>query len=945
LDAAAFAGYKAGIELAEQHFRRGQFESALDRFQALLRGRLDGALAAGSALENDADVVVVDRAAHLASLFGMHDAADSLLEGIAVAARGADNSYLAVYASLKRLHLALAHGRLQDAQNQLLALSWMLGDIRDIDFSAAGLDAWEALHHWPGIDPPGRKVLLASFYLAAGRLLSALGQYGDALGALERGRIHCGAGSPDLARRTLPALILASAAAALEAGRLDQARKTLASAEGIDRVRNPGYRVEWLECLGKLHLLAGEYGAALQCFEEVLALARAGRFRHALVVGAINLAHIRILLNQTAAAAEVLAVALAQAQALRDHAAELRARMLLGLARRRGKSLAEGVAIAPSVSEMWGVPVEPGGDDTPAEQDPAALPQPSGYLAFFEDRALGVQWRLGHRDADAAAAQLARLDPVFAATDSGLVRLRMRVLHGMVAYYRGDWAGAEAHLEWARGEARAMALRPELWQITRVLAWSKIRLGRGSDEVKALSREADSLLESLTQSLQGAERAFFLVNKWTAEEEALAAEIDELVAQRAQYLAARWYRKPLAYWALLQRVHRLMWRLDRHKTLLAKRVLSGAGEKDGAGAAPSLAQRLLGSARQRATLVFHVLPDRMLVICAHGLRLDFGVSPVTRLQARNLVRRWHAAAARGEQSAAAELRRVAKQLGAALQIPGMLDRLGKRIGALRIVPDDVLHGCPFAALEYRGRYVVERFALSMGFESMPGASRDAAQPGATALLFGVSAGNRDFPPLPGVRDELLRIAPVLAAQRWRATQIGDESAAKGELLSLLPGASLLHIACHGTFEPDRPEQSGLVLIAPGGKAETLSLRELSNLDLRHLRHATLSSCWSADNFVLPGRWIIGLPETLCRAGAGSVLASLWPVPDQLTVAFAERFYRHLAAHPRERALQLAQIDCLRGSLEKPAGEDLPDVPYWAGFCLYGDPGSLGARGP
>jgi CHAT domain-containing protein len=375
-----------------------------------------------------------------------------------------------------------------------------------------------------------------------------------------------------------------------------------------------------------------------------------------------------------------------------------------------------------------------------------------------------------------------------------------------------------------------------------------------------------------------------------------------------------------------------MWRLDRHKALLARRVLSGAQAADSP-PAPSLVRRLLGASRRRATIAFLVLPDRVLAICAHGLRLDFGVSPVTRLRLRELVGRWHSLAAR-RKLPPAELREVASELEAALQLPAMLDRLGKRVGALRIIPDDVLHGCPFAVLQHRGRHLVERFALSLGFESMP-RERAAAEPSGEALLVAVTAALGRLPALPGVRDELDRVAPVLAASRWRVTRLSDERASKAGLLTLLPAAGLLHIGCHGIFAPDRPDESGLVLMARRGRGETLSVRELSGLDLRRLEHATLSSCWSADNFVLPGRWIIGLPETLYRAGCGSTLASLWEVPDRVAAEFTERFYRNLETHPRDRALQLAQIDCLR------AYRDLPGVPpYWAGFCLYGDPGWL-----
>jgi len=78
----------------------------------------------------------------------------------------------------------------------------------------------------------------------------------------------------------------------------------------------------------------------------------------------------------------------------------------------------------------------------------------------------------------------------------------------------------------------------------------------------------------------------------------------------------------------------------------------------------------------------------------------------------------------------------------------------------------------------------------------------------------------------------------------------------------------------------------------------LSARELSRLDLAGLRQIVLSSCWSADSFVLPGRWVISLPSVLLYAGARSVIASLWEVDDLATGRLMESFYRRMKAGER-----------------------------------------------
>ena len=101
---------------------------------------------------------------------------------------------------------------------------------------------------------------------------------------------------------------------------------------------------------------------------------------------------------------------------------------------------------------------------------------------------------------------------------------------------------------------------------------------------------------------------------------------------------------------------------------------------------------------------------------------------------------------------------------------------------------------------------------------------------------------------------------------------------------------------------------------------------------------TLSACWSADNFVVPGRWIFSLPETLCRAGARSVLAALWEADDRIVDAFMRRFYANLTHLSRAEALREVQLACLRNQLH--VGIDTSDPIVWAGFYLFGDDRSL-----
>jgi CHAT domain-containing protein len=165
-----------------------------------------------------------------------------------------------------------------------------------------------------------------------------------------------------------------------------------------------------------------------------------------------------------------------------------------------------------------------------------------------------------------------------------------------------------------------------------------------------------------------------------------------------------------------------------------------------------------------------------------------------------------------------------------------------------------------------------------------------------------------------------------------------DAADRATLLRLWPLLAFVHLSGHGTFAADRPSQTGLVLLPRPGRRELLSLRDLSGLATPHLRHVTLANCWQADNYALPGRWALSLPASVCRAGAGSALACLWPIDDAVSGAFFAHFYTSLARGlRRDEALRQAQLACRAGSLGV-AGVAHPF--FWAGFVLHGEAGPL-----
>ncbi len=993
---------EAGAQKAEDAWRRGDFAAALQHYSMAVSERLTNIEVGvdGSVKLKAADFVVFERLSDLARLFGHAEEADALL-AIAIEQIGAaGNRYWADLLLIKRVDLALGRGCLRTAQSLLNSLHPSIGHVTQISFTDTGLKAWERRCQWSNADERDRVTIFALLYFVLGRMLAALGQYGQAEEALQHGLAHAKSeNAKELAKKSVAPLELALVTTLLEKGELQRAATRLNKFDGqAHKKKRPAIFVQALELQGKLDLLAGEFGAALACFRQVRDLCVQSGFARASVAATLNLAHALIFLNQTLDARRHLQLIHEYAERSGDLAAVARAEWLMRLASSRAQSLADGVSIAQTVTEQWGF--SQADQLSQAEQsatagappetrsfaggiNPLDLPQSDNYLAFFEERALGFHWLLGRRDFSACAAYLVLLQKIFAHTDSLLIKLRLHVLSGLLAYYLDDFAQAEKVLTAAQPELRRLCLLPELWQVQRLIGWCRLKLGRDATMQEALATDNAHLLGVMAGTLEQEDRSFFLLNKWTAEEEELAARINQLSRMKTALAAAPWYQRLRLGWQLNVQLDELLHTIDRYRDMTAQWATRApaAGQAAATGVRQQqlkdirperrLWRRLWRSKRGHATISFLVLPDRVLFVRRSRFKLKFGVSPATRVEVRELVRQWHEIIAQitqerarglglqpdeatgpGEDAAALitvltnEAREVSERLSVLLQLPSVFDSLPRSTRALTLALDDSLHGFPFAAIMHRGRYLIEHYALAFAYRDDDEQEAVRAAPKCSALLVGASRGGGDWPELEAVSEELDSVAGWATGRKLAVQRLDDATPTyaapdKATVLSTLPQSTVAHIACHGLFTPDQPSQSGIVL-RPAQQPDVLSVQELSALDLTNLRHITLSACWSADHFILPGRWVISLPETLARAGAASVLGCLWLVDDRIGKAFMTQFYQHLNKHTRAEALRRTQLACLRGNLKiAPTPDQVAAAPdtaqpiFWAGYQLYG----------
>ena len=109
--------------------------------------------------------------------------------------------------------------------------------------------------------------------------------------------------------------------------------------------------------------------------------------------------------------------------------------------------------------------------------------------------------------------------------------------------------------------------------------------------------------------------------------------------------------------------------------------------------------------------------------------------------------------------------------------------------------------------------------------------------------------------------------------------------ALSELPRLLADGDALHLACHAETDVQEPLRSHLAM---GG--EFLTAAELMSRRSVRMRLAVLSACETAlRGTELPDE-AVGLSAALLEAGAAGVVASLWRVPDQGTLALMSRVY-------------------------------------------------------
>lgn len=208
-----------------------------------------------------------------------------------------------------------------------------------------------------------------------------------------------------------------------------------------------------------------------------------------------------------------------------------------------------------------------------------------------------------------------------------------------------------------------------------------------------------------------------------------------------------------------------------------------------------------------------------------------------------------------------------------------------------------------------------------------------------------------FLPLPGTANEAQAVAPQLAKLAGAKPAIYLQEKATEKVVKSFKSPRVALFATHGFF--DRGSRSihpllrtGLALAganstataffnnpknqrAANGNDGILTALEVVGLDFRGTQLVMLSACETGLGTVHRGQGIAGLHQAFRLAGAKSVAATLWQIPDKQTALLSAEMFKQLAAGKRPtEALRVAQLSMLNGN-----GSQHPF--FWAAFTISG----------
>ena len=193
----------------------------------------------------------------------------------------------------------------------------------------------------------------------------------------------------------------------------------------------------------------------------------------------------------------------------------------------------------------------------------------------------------------------------------------------------------------------------------------------------------------------------------------------------------------------------------------------------------------------------------------------------------------------------------------------------------------------------------------------------------------VANRRREFGPLIANKKEVNAIADYFSART-----IEGQAATKEAFLKNAPRYQVIHLATHAKANDKKGEYSYLCFAeTPGDTAQSnrLYARELYLMDLS-ADMVVLSACETGLGELSKGEGVISLSQAFSKAGARSLITTLWRVSDQASAQLMSGFYKQLhTGATKDAALRNAKLTYLDNASGKAAHPF-----FWAGYVAQGD---------
>ncbi len=270
------------------------------------------------------------------------------------------------------------------------------------------------------------------------------------------------------------------------------------------------------------------------------------------------------------------------------------------------------------------------------------------------------------------------------------------------------------------------------------------------------------------------------------------------------------------------------------------------------------------------------------------------------------------------------------------------ERVGDRV---TIIPDSIIHELPFAVFtDFEGKTLLDKYTLTTA-------------PSIETLLRLEAINLRNSP----IRDP--KKACIAANAEKHRNLTGSEKEAmsarefftdptiligdlvtKSTLVEMMPSASFIHFACHGSMldHLGNPFKKNIHSIFQG--ALSLSEEEFFADDLAGLSLnadvAILSACESGKG-TLCSEGVVGLSHAFLAAGASSVIATRWKIPDAQTERIINAFYQFYfretghSKQAKEEGRPFGKAEALREAMLSVKQRYPANLQAWGSFFLQG----------